>query len=159
MTRRTARSTQAAQEPQDGQTAQEPQVAQDAQEPQDGQMGETVEEATEREETPEETIARLQAALEEALKPRPRAPRTPKLTDKQRRFLQALQADPGASLEDLVSAAGAGGATEPHGFVYRMIANGYLDISVSAHGESMLGTAPSAEPVEDPEAAEGVEAA
>ena len=154
MTRRTARS---AQEPQDGQ---EPQVAQDAQEPQDGQMGETVAEATEREETPEETIARLRAELEEARKPRPRAPRTPKLTDKQRRFLLALQASPSASLADLVSAAGAGGSTEPHGFVYRMIANGYLTVCVSAHGEQMLGSAtPTAEPVEDPEAAEGVEAA
>lgn len=148
MTRRTARTTQ---------TAEEPQVVQDAQEPQDGQMGESPAEAVEREETPEETIARLRAELEEARKRPTRAPRTPKLTDKQRRFLEALQASTDASLEDLVAASGAGGATEPHGFVYRMIANGYLTLSVSAYGEEMLGSAP--QPVEDPEAAEGVEAA
>lgn len=117
---------------------------------QTGQTTETVEEAqTTQEATMEAEAVETdeQARLREAAeafgsfleRPLPvRKQRTPKLTPKQIRFLSALRDNGDLSLAELVSAAGAGGVTEPHGFVYRMIAHGYLNISVSATAETML---------------------
>ncbi len=54
--------------------------------------------------------------------------RPPRLTDKQAKFLRAVRG--GATFADAIAAAGAGGSTEPHGFVYRMIDHGHLTIAV-----------------------------
>ena len=74
-------------------------------------------------------IARLRAERDELSRKvaaRPARVRVPKLTAKQLRFLRALHKSPESDLSDLVRESGAGGVTEPHGFVYRLIDAGYV---------------------------------
>jgi hypothetical protein len=87
--------------------------------------------------SPEELQAMFNAlkAENEALKARPvRKPRERKMTDKQKAVIVEFEkASPEDTIEDIFPRAGA--TASSHGLLWRMVADGYLDVTVVAHPE------------------------
>lgn len=155
MTRRTAQTTQTADTAQDAQVTQEVQEGQTTQEPQEGQDGQTAE-------TPQIDPEVLQAYLAsqglELRKKGERKPRVERMTQKQGAFIRALQSVPEGEEQNVADLALSAGATATsHGFVFRMLEHGYLELRVTDKGIAMLPDAESEESDESEESTESDE--
>jgi hypothetical protein len=131
MTRRSNQATQTAESTQDVQEVQEGQTT-----PQPQESGESVE-------TPQIDPEVLKAYLEsQGLEIRRRGERKPRqirMTSKQAAFVRALQEVPEGEPQDVAALALSAGATATsHGFVFRMLEHGYLELRVTEHGLKSL---------------------
>lgn len=136
MSRRTAQTTQTTentQEVQDVQTTQEGQEAQTTQEPQEGQDTQVPEI------DPEVLQAYLASQGLELRKKGERKPRQIRMTSKQAAFVRALDSLPEGEDQDVAALALSAGATATsHGFVFRMLEHGYLELRVTDKGRAAL---------------------
>lgn len=154
MSRRTAQTTQ---------TTDNTQEVQDVQTTQEGQEAQTVpesQESGEAAEMPQIDESVLKAYLEaqglELRKKGERKPRQIRMTSKQAAFVRALQDVPEGEPQDIAALALSAGATATsHGFVFRMLEHGYLELRITEHGLKSLPDASTETPDESETPEEG----
>jgi hypothetical protein len=134
---------------QTAQTTDDTQEVQDVQTAQDEQTTQTPSKEEVLANLPEEVRAQLEAAGLEIRARGERKPRQIRMTGKQAAFIRALDSVPEGEPQDVAALALSAGATATsHGFVFRMLEHGYVELRITEHGRKSL---PDAATEETPE--------